>query len=50
MIEWEGLPDFVAFHPPYLLLISSPFIEIRHIDTAKLLQIYTGRDIHCTWE
>ena len=50
LIEWEGRPDSVAFHPPYLLLISAPFIEIRHIDNAKLLQIYTGSDIHLTWE
>lgn len=49
-IEWEGHPESVAFHPPYLLLISAPFVEIRHIDTAKLLQIYTGSDIRLTWE
>ncbi|WWC58812.1 uncharacterized protein I303_101356 [Kwoniella dejecticola CBS 10117] len=49
-IEWEGKPDSVAFHPPYLLLISAPFIEIRHIDTAKLLQIYTGSDLRLTWD
>nr|XP_019049461.1 hypothetical protein I302_03250 [Kwoniella bestiolae CBS 10118]OCF28391.1 hypothetical protein I302_03250 [Kwoniella bestiolae CBS 10118] len=49
-IEWEGRPDSIAFHPPYLLLISAPFIEIRHIDTAKLLQIYTGSDLRLTWE
>jgi hypothetical protein len=49
-IEWEGRPDSVAFHPPYLLLISAPFVEVRHIDSAKLLQIYTGSDIHLTWE
>jgi len=49
-IEWEGRPDSVAFHPPYLLLISAPFVEIRHIDNAKLLQIYTGSDIRLTWE
>lgn len=40
----------MAFHPPYLLLISAPFIEIRHIDTGKLLQIYTGSDLRLTWE
>lgn len=50
VIEWEGRPDSVAFHPPYLLLCSAPFIEVRHIDNAKLLQIYTGTDIRLTWE
>ncbi|OXG26963.1 hypothetical protein C359_04993 [Cryptococcus neoformans Bt120] len=49
-IEWQGRHDSVAFHPPYLLLISAPFIEIRHIDTGKLLQIYTGSDLRLTWE
>ncbi|KAK4686044.1 RHO1 GDP-GTP exchange protein 1/2, partial [Tremellales sp. Uapishka_1] len=49
-IEWEGRPDSIAFHPPYLLLVSAPFIEIRHIDNAKLLQIHTGSDIRCTWD
>lgn len=49
-IEWEGTPENIVFHPPYLLLVSPSFIEVRHIDTAKLLQIYTGVDIRCTWE
>lgn len=49
-IEWEGTPDSVVFHPPYILLVSPSFIEVRHIDTAKLLQIYTGSDMRCTWE
>lgn len=50
MIEWEGRPERVAFHPPYLLLVSAPFIEIRHIDSAKLLQIVTGSDMRLTWD
>ena len=49
-LELEGRPDSVAFHPPYVLLVSAQFIEIRHIDTAKLVQIYTGQDIRLTWE
>jgi hypothetical protein len=49
MIEWEGRPDSVAFHPPYLLLVSAPFIEIRHISNAKLMQIVTGSDLRLTW-
>lgn len=49
-IEWEGRPERVVFHPPYVLLISPSFIEVRHIDTAKICQIYTGKDIRCTWE
>ncbi|ODO05898.1 hypothetical protein I350_04959 [Cryptococcus amylolentus CBS 6273] len=49
-IEWEGKHDSVAFHPPYILLISAPFIEVRHVNTGKLLQIYTGSDMRLTWD
>lgn len=52
-IEWEGRPletKDIVFHPPYLLIISRSFIEVRHIDTAKLVQIYTGKDLRCTWD
>ncbi|BEJ01662.1 hypothetical protein CcaverHIS631_0603440 [Cutaneotrichosporon cavernicola] len=49
-IDWEGKAENIVFHPPYLLLISPSFIEVRHINTAKLLQIYTGVDIRCTWD
>lgn len=52
-IEWEGRPletRDIVFHPPYLLIISRSFIEVRHIDTAKLVQIYTGKDLRCTWD
>ncbi|GMK54133.1 hypothetical protein CspeluHIS016_0107190 [Cutaneotrichosporon spelunceum] len=49
-IEWEGKSENIVFHPPYLLIISPSFIEVRHMDTAKLLQIYVGMDIRCTWD
>jgi hypothetical protein len=49
-IEWETIPKTVAFHPPWFLLFSWNFIEIRHIHTGKLLQIITGADARCTWD
>lgn len=49
-IEWEGRPESVGFHPPYVVLFSAPFMEIRHISDARLLQIYCAKDLRCSWE
>ncbi|KAL1707909.1 CNH domain-containing protein [Schizophyllum commune] len=49
-IEWEGTAQSVAFHPPYVLLFDSRFIEIRHVETARLCQIITGNDVRCIWD
>ena len=50
LIEWEGTSERVAFHPPYVLLFDSRFIEIRHIDTGRLAQIIQGTDVRCIWD
>ncbi|KAF8316675.1 Dbl-like domain-containing protein [Clavulina sp. PMI_390] len=50
VIEWEGTAERVAFHPPYVVIFDSRFIEIRHIANGKLVQIIQGSDIHCTWD
>ena len=47
-MEWQGTAARVAFHSPYLLLFDSRFVEVRHIDTGRLVQIITGNDIVCT--
>lgn len=49
-VEWEGTAEKVAWHPPYILLFDSRFIEIRHIDTGRLAQIIAGNDIRCLWD
>lgn len=49
-IEWEGRPESVGFHPPYVVLFSAPFMEIRHISDGRLLQIYCAKDLRCSWE
>lgn len=49
-IEWEGTAERVAWHPPYILLFDSRFIEIRHIDTGRLVQIIPGNEIRCLWD
>ena len=47
-IEWEGTAEHVAWHPPYMLIFNSCFIEVRHIDAGRLCQIIRGNDIGCT--
>ncbi|KAH8084690.1 Dbl homology domain-containing protein, partial [Filobasidium floriforme] len=49
-IEWEGRPESVGFHPPYVVLFSAPFMEIRHISDGRLLQIYCAKDLRCSWD
>jgi len=50
VVEWEGTAERVAFHPPYVLLFDSRFIEVRHIETGRLAQIIPGSEIRCTWD
>jgi len=49
-IEWEGTAEHVAWHPPYILLFDSRFIEIRHVETGRLCQIISGNDMRCIWD
>ncbi|TRM58720.1 CNH domain-containing protein [Schizophyllum amplum] len=49
-IEWEGTAERVAFHPPYILLFDTRFIEIRHVQTGLLAQVIPGNDVHCIWD
>ncbi|KAJ3755422.1 Dbl-like domain-containing protein [Lentinula raphanica] len=49
-IEWEGNAERVAVHTPYVLLFDSRFIEIRHLETGRLVQIIPGNDIRCIWD
>ncbi|KAG9014371.1 hypothetical protein FRB94_012777 [Tulasnella sp. JGI-2019a] len=50
VIEWEGTAERVAFHPPYVVIFDSRFIEIRHIDKGSLVQIIRGTDLRCLWD
>lgn len=50
VIEWEGTAERIAFHPPYVIIFDSRFIEVRHIAQGKLVQIIQGIDVHCTWD
>ncbi|KAE9397959.1 citron-like protein, partial [Gymnopus androsaceus JB14] len=46
-VEWEGTAERVALHAPYVLLFDSRFIEVRHLETGRLVQIIPGNDIRC---
>ena len=50
LIEWEGTAERVAFHPPYILLFDTRFIEIRRVETGRLSQIIPGNDVRCVWD
>ncbi|KAN0135922.1 CNH domain containing protein [Lactarius tabidus] len=49
-IEWEGIAEHVAWHPPYVLIFDWRFIEVRHIETGRLCQIIPGIDMRCIWD
>ncbi|KAL0090588.1 CNH domain-containing protein [Phycomyces blakesleeanus] len=41
-IEWEGTPQSVAFDYPNIIAFNSRFIEIRDVNTGKLVQVVVG--------
>ena len=50
IVEWEGRVERVAWYPPYILLFNRRFIEIRHAETSRLVQIISGNDTRCVWD
>ncbi|KAK0214966.1 CNH domain-containing protein [Armillaria fumosa] len=49
-IEWEGTAERAALHLPYILLFDSRFIEVRRLETGRLVQIIPGTDVRCIWD
>ncbi len=50
-IEWEGTAEaaeHTAWHPPYILIFDSRFIEVRHAETGRLCQVIPSNDLRCT--
>ncbi|KAL0097934.1 CNH domain-containing protein [Phycomyces blakesleeanus] len=47
MINWEGAPTAFAFRFPYVIGFDPKFIEVRHMDTGKLVQVIPGTNIRC---
>ncbi|KAH8833385.1 CNH domain-containing protein [Flagelloscypha sp. PMI_526] len=50
VIEWEGRAERVAQHNPFILLFDSRFIEIRSLETGRLVQIIPGTEVRCIWD
>lgn len=46
-VHWEVRAKKVACHPPYILLFSGKFIEIRHMETSRLVQVISGENLQC---
>jgi RHO1 GDP-GTP exchange protein 1/2 len=44
-ITWEGSPTDFALSYPYILAFEQNFLEIRHVETAELIHIMTGKNI-----
>ncbi|ORZ21220.1 CNH domain-domain-containing protein [Absidia repens] len=49
LCEWEGTPEHIVYQHPYIVAISSQFIEVRHVDTGELVQIIPGDNIRLTY-
>ncbi|RPD76827.1 CNH-domain-containing protein [Lentinus tigrinus ALCF2SS1-7] len=49
-IEWEGVASHAAWHPPYIVLFTPAFIEVRHVESGRLAQVINGLDIRCLWD
>ncbi len=45
MIKWEGLPQSFALWFPYLIGFDNNIVEIRDVNTGKLLRAITGDNI-----
>jgi len=44
-VQWEIPATSFAFRPPYILLFSKDFVEVRDVATTQLVQIIEGKDI-----
>ncbi|THU79489.1 hypothetical protein K435DRAFT_937938 [Dendrothele bispora CBS 962.96] len=50
MLEWDATANSVAFRDPYILLFDTRFIEVRQIQTGRLIQIIPGENFNCLWD
>ncbi|KAK7062541.1 Rho guanine nucleotide exchange factor [Paramarasmius palmivorus] len=49
-IEWSGTAEHAALHSSCILLFSRHCIEVRDLQTAKLMQKMQGSNIQCLWD
>ncbi|KAK7437402.1 Rho guanine nucleotide exchange factor [Stygiomarasmius scandens] len=50
LIQWEGTAERVALQFPYVLLFNPRFIEVRHLQTGRLVQVIPGSNVRCIWD
>jgi hypothetical protein len=48
-VKWETKADSFAHRDGLVLLISSRFIEVRDINTARIMQVIEGTDIRLAY-
>jgi hypothetical protein len=41
--------ESAAYYPPYILAFNPRFIEIREVESGRLVQAIKGQDIKCLW-
>jgi hypothetical protein len=39
LCEWEGSPNNIVYHWPYIIAIDSQFIEIRNVDNVCIIYL-----------
>lgn len=47
VVEWEGKAVSIAAFKEFVLIFDSSFIEIRRVDTGRLVQIMPLNDVRC---
>ncbi|EEB09559.1 Rho1 guanine nucleotide exchange factor 2 [Schizosaccharomyces japonicus yFS275] len=45
-VTWKGCPEKFALVYPYVIAFEPTFIEVRHAETAELVQVIPGNNIH----
>lgn len=49
IVEWEGKAQSIAVYAPYILIFNESFIEVRHMENGRLIQVIRGARIRCLW-
>jgi len=47
IVHWEGHPKSFALHYPYVLAFEPTFIEVRDVESGRLMQIIQGNNLRC---
>ncbi|KAG8882288.1 RHO1 GDP-GTP exchange protein 2 [Tulasnella sp. 332] len=47
IVHWEGSPTSFALYYPFVLAVEPTFIEVRHVDSGRLVQIIPGNNLRC---